>query len=932
MTDDSFFDCGFEALTGHSPMRWQRRLFGEFSVGRIPDALDLPTGLGKTAVMLIWLLALAAQARSGRPSLPRRLVYVVDRRTVVDQATDTARGIRDALQDGARPQVVAVRTALQALCVDPSDGASPLAISTLRGEYADNLEWQADPARPGIVVGTVDMIGSRLLFSGYGVSRRMRPFHAGLVGQDVLIVHDEAHLSPAFGALLRALEARQAEGAEPRPLRLLDLSATRRDDTGRVFGLTDDDTSEPEVRIRTTAEKILTFEPAPDDHRASLAAIVASARRHHADRKRVVVYLRAPADVRQVAEMLGEGGDDVAILTGTIRGRERDVLAKSPLFESFKSAPCREPLPRTRYLVATSAGEVGIDLDADHMVCDLASLDSMIQRLGRVNRLGRGAATVHVIEIPKKGGKDDADADARLAATEEALMSLPARGGGVDASPAALRTLAHRTDAFAAVPRTVPVTDILLDAWSLTRVAELPGRPPVARWLHGVEAERPVLHVAWREEVSLLGTAPARTVRTLYEKHRILARERLQGPLWEVVAELKKILRRKGDQEADGARPLPAVLIPANGDPVHGSLADLLDDEPGLAEATLVLPPEAGGLDVRGMLDGAAKATPATDYDVADLEDASGASEPAIGRRRARLLASFDAEEERWSVRRLGAEEGLVVEEIDASSWRAAVASACGLFPDMAEKDASVLARDDEGEPSMVLVLLGDSRSLDVSQNDPAAAGGARTLDDHAADVSAMAETIVGRLGPLIYADTAADRAAEAVAEAVVLAARHHDRGKNRPAWQADIGNPPPRHPGSLWVPLAKSGRTGFASRRSGAYRHEFGSLREASDLQEISAHPERDLILHLIASHHGWARPHFEQDQWDIADGVGEEANAEIAAETMRRFARLQRRFGHWGLAWLEGLMRAADYAASRGIPRDPERAAEAMAEEGTT
>ncbi len=51
MTDGLFFDSGFEALTGHVPMPWQRRLFTEFHAGRIPDALDLPTGLGKTSVM-----------------------------------------------------------------------------------------------------------------------------------------------------------------------------------------------------------------------------------------------------------------------------------------------------------------------------------------------------------------------------------------------------------------------------------------------------------------------------------------------------------------------------------------------------------------------------------------------------------------------------------------------------------------------------------------------------------------------------------------------------------------------------------------------------------------------------------------------------------------------------------------------------------------
>ena len=71
---------------GPEPLRWQIRLFrNHFITNSLPTAIDIPTGLGKTMVMAIWLIA-----RTVNPSLPRRLVYVVDRRTVVDQATELA--------------------------------------------------------------------------------------------------------------------------------------------------------------------------------------------------------------------------------------------------------------------------------------------------------------------------------------------------------------------------------------------------------------------------------------------------------------------------------------------------------------------------------------------------------------------------------------------------------------------------------------------------------------------------------------------------------------------------------------------------------------------------------------------------------------------------------------------------------------------------
>jgi CRISPR-associated endonuclease/helicase Cas3 len=214
------FIAHYQTLTGYPPFRWQQRLWAEMVAGNLPDGIDIATGLGKTAIIPIWLLAIAVQCVSERLTLPRRLVYVVNRRTVVDQATDIAQRIREKL-----PAVPQVQQALGKLSADP---ANPLAISTLRGEHQDNKEWQTDPGRAAIIIGTVDMIGSKLMFAGYQSSQKMRPFLAGLIGQDVLLIHDEAHLTPAFGCLVRQIIQTQRKQGNPRPLRMTELSATRR--------------------------------------------------------------------------------------------------------------------------------------------------------------------------------------------------------------------------------------------------------------------------------------------------------------------------------------------------------------------------------------------------------------------------------------------------------------------------------------------------------------------------------------------------------------------------------------------------------------------------------------------------------------------------------------------------------------------------------
>ena len=281
----------FCAIQGDDPFPWQQRLFKEFCCGTLPPALDLPTGLGKTSLMAIWYLALKAKA-----PVPRRLVYVVDRRAVVDQATSVAEAIRKKSSDGS------------------------LRLSTLRGQYLDNREWLADPTGSAIIVGTVDMIGSRLLFSGYSVSTKMRPYHAGLLGADTLVVLDEAHLVPPFEELLKVIArdptkqfGPRAEGARKivPPFRLMSLSATGREDkgadSGKVFQLTDDDYQNDIVKRRLDAQKRLTL----DEVKASKALVDELVNRAWAlgtepKPARVLVYCNSREGALKVKEEIGK--------------------------------------------------------------------------------------------------------------------------------------------------------------------------------------------------------------------------------------------------------------------------------------------------------------------------------------------------------------------------------------------------------------------------------------------------------------------------------------------------------------------------------------------------------------------------------------------------------------------------------------------------
>jgi len=121
-------------------------------------------------------------------------------------------------------------------------------------------------------------------------------------------------------------------------------------------------------------------------------------------------------------------------------------------------------------------------------------------------------------------------------------------------------------------------------------------------------------------------------------------------------------------------------------------------------------------------------------------------------------------------------------------------------------------------------------------------------------------------------------------------------------------------------------GKSGGEMRRDGrGYRHEFGSLREFTDAFNAGrllddqgksiSQDVFDLAMHLIATHHGRGRPHFAKGGFDPDV---ECRSDDIHTAAIQRFARLQKKYGWWTLAWLENLLRCADAAASAGLETD--------------
>lgn len=844
------FEDDFTLLTGNAPFPWQRVLYERFVGGDFPEVCDLPTGLGKTSVIALWVLALVEN-----PKLPRRLVYVVNRRTVVDQSTAEAERLRSQL---VTPEARHLRDALDAL--GAVTAKHPLAISTLRGEFADNGAWRRDPSRPAIIVGTVDMIGSRLLFSGYGCGFRSRPLHAGFLGQDALLVHDEAHLEPAFQSLLTAIADEQRRSSEPRPLKVLALSATGRSEPD--FTLGDEDFHNAVVQRRLHARKGLQLHLVDD--RKELPERIAT-KAAELDGK-VVVFLSSVDHAEKCAQVLRKTRKhSVATLTGTMRGAERDGLVNNPVFARFLPRPSAgvKPQEGTVFLVATSAGEVGIDLSADHLVTDLPPFDALAQRLGRVNRYGLGDAEVHVYceklkEPPKTkedGEEDDNEDDESGKRKDEydharfftrALLSkLPRRDDERrEASPSALRALPRdkRVEASTPEPEIHHVDALLFDRWSYTTLIEpLPGRPPVAEWLHGkAEWEPPRTNVAWRNEVAWLTKEHLGrdTLDDFLADYPLRSRETLSDVTSRVLNQLKKLAAR----DKDGVQ--LAWLVRHDKPAEFMKLVDLVHrydskKNPTLDDATVVLAREVGGLR-EGLLDGAAEFDPAVQYD-------QGA------KKNERLVHESEEAPNAPPGMRLVRAVKRKVEEDDVLLW-------WHLY-------TSSRRADDDGSRN-------SRKELE--------------LDVHLERTETWAARLAHRLALPDHERTALARAGRA-----------HDLGKRRRVWQRSIKR-------FKDPPLAKGP---MQPSELGHYRHELGSLHDG-DFSGLSEEA-KDLALHAIAAHHGRARPHFPP-----IESYDPELKDDVVAALVRavplRFDQLQRRYGRWGLAWLESILRAADVLGS--------------------
>lgn len=557
MTAFPSFSEFYRAVWDREPYRWQRSLAQHVMFSGWPESLNLPTGSGKTSVLdiAIWALARSA-AHDDEPLQPRRVFMVVDRRALVDQAWRHGQRLLERID--TVEALAPVRAALASMSSE-----DPLCVR-LRGACRTDPAWCRSMDQVGIIASTVDQVGSRMLLRGYGVSGGMKPIEAALVAHDSLIVVDEAHLSGPFMDTLGSLQDLAPVRNLPARSQVVCMSATLASSRGG-FGLCEEDHQDEHLLHRLTGMRYV--ETSTD----AVAKLVRGR-----DEPCLLLVANTVKTALKWTKAVDTGrvrGDrEVFLVTGRMRPADRDTM-----IERIEQR-LTERLPTL--VVSTQCIEAGLDWDFHGMVSECASWDSLVQRMGRVNRAGTmmNPATCTIVPATRYKNKSAAPGEAMCpvyGAHELSTWAWLEESGPLMCTAGEMPTAPQ---GCCRVPASAPVLlPEYMHLWSQTRSSG-PGYD-VSLFLHGPQQDRAV-QVIWRDIDLSLGTS---TIRSILEALPPSSMESALVPVWDLG-------RWLGDK--------PALRISKSGgvELVEGGIR---------AGDTVVVPCSYGGLGTHGTFSGA---------------------------------------------------------------------------------------------------------------------------------------------------------------------------------------------------------------------------------------------------------------------------------------------------------------------------------------
>ncbi len=962
------FAAFFRAVHGHEPFPWQARLAKRvFADGWPEKALDAPTAAGKTSAIdiAIFHLALAADQGSKRRA-PVRILFVVDRRLIVDDAYERAQTIAEKLAQAKTGILARVAARLRRFA---EDDKSPLVVARLRGGVPKEPDWVRTPAQPTVIVSTVDQVGSRLLFRGYGISDTMKSVHAGLLGADALLILDEAHLSQPFVQTARDSRIFQDKGswsadAAKAPFGIVTLSATQaekaetfvsKDDYAHaVLGprltrakpaklIKSEEEAKTEQFAHAFAEHAWTLSKANGGTATVVAVVVNRVRRARQIFERLKNLGASPFQTRGSShgQTIGDNVPEVALLIGRTRELDRRELLNE-LLERISAKREHREVDRPLFIVATQCVEAGADLDFDALVTEIAPLDCLRQRFGRLNRMGKRTDAQAIIlaafdQIAKSVEPDPIYGEA-LKETWQFLSGkskvaskgknakrvidfsvrasqrwLPGRGELV-------HYLAPRADAPILMPRDVTL-------WS--RTTPLPSADPeVSLYLHGPGRNRGDVEIVWRAD--LVGNNPHEWIDRVSVCPPSML-EAISVPFGEAKLWLENAATGDvADVEASDIGEEPSrpgrkrlVLCWRGANNARTGLVRGDDVRPG---DMLIVRSSEGGCDRWGWAPEVRDPVP----DLGREANRENRGRDILRLTRASPELGLDATGERALVERLAdltdAEIADLFSRYLVKTDESTSFQPMGRIRVVRDKNDDPLALEQAVRRRKGVSAVAGLGGEAVTEDDESSRAEQRPvlLNAHCQGVSSHARRFAQQIGLV-----------PSLVEDIALAGFLHDGGKAHPAFKRLLygGNELAAIGGS---PLAKSTKLPGSRRewdeaceRAGfpqGGRHEVASLAYAEAHPKLAKTHDAELVLWLIGTHHGHGRPFFPAIDWpgqsaevieaDLGDGVATatctRSIAALTAQWIDMFARLEAEYGPWGLARLEAILRLADHRQS--------------------
>ncbi|MGD9498122.1 MAG: CRISPR-associated helicase Cas3' [Armatimonadota bacterium] len=376
------FDAFFRRATADlAPFPYQCEIAGRDA---LPWLLDAPTGAGKTAAAVlgwVWRRHYHPDAEVRRAT-PRRLVYCLPMRVLVEQ---TVRNAREWL---ARLDLLATR---------PGQPGKVGVYQLMGGEV--QIDWDTSPEAEAILIGTQDQLLSRALNRGYSMSRYRWPVHFALLNSDCLWVMDEVQLMgaglPTTSQLLSFREQFGTNGPAgslwmSATLRTEDLATvdapTARELAASTLSLSPADLAHPELSRRMSAAKTLhalDLSLSASTERSYSQALAEAVIQEHKPGSVTLVVLNQVRRAQELARALRDQRDwaegELLLVHSRFRPAERRTIEERIAADVSAGG---------RVIVATQAIEAGVDLSARTLFTELAPWSSLVQRFGRCNRRG----------------------------------------------------------------------------------------------------------------------------------------------------------------------------------------------------------------------------------------------------------------------------------------------------------------------------------------------------------------------------------------------------------------------------------------------------------------------------------------------------------------------------------------------------------------